>query len=131
MKYLSDYTQEATTKALNAHGAFWAFSQSQFNEQKKEGVKYVTMGSGLVCKSGHSQALADDLDAVRAAGIAQDIAENGLDGIIKRELYNHECFYTGDWQECAVQGAFSGYDIPDADVLRVYRAEYPNASKDM
>ena len=34
MKYLSDYTQEHLTKAIEKHGAFFAFSKSQFDEKK-------------------------------------------------------------------------------------------------
>ena len=48
MNYLSDYTSENQTKLLNDNGAFFAFSTKQLNEHKKEGVVYVSMGSGLI-----------------------------------------------------------------------------------
>jgi len=44
MKYLSDYTEEAQTKLFVEKGVFFAFSKDQFNEQKKEGVDYVSAG---------------------------------------------------------------------------------------
>ncbi|MGR5097050.1 DUF7659 family protein, partial [Vibrio maritimus] len=46
MKYLSDYTQEKQTALFNETGAFFAFSNQQFDEAKKDGVKYcrITMG---------------------------------------------------------------------------------------
>ena len=42
-------TTDYLTPILEANGAFFAFSQSQFDEQKKEGVIYVSMGAGLIC----------------------------------------------------------------------------------
>jgi hypothetical protein len=40
MKYLTDYTQEAQTKLFEEKGVFFAFSNKQFEEQRKEGIKY-------------------------------------------------------------------------------------------
>ena len=48
MKYLSHYTEEATTKLLTKYNGFFAFGQKQFDEAKKEGVKYVDRGAGLI-----------------------------------------------------------------------------------
>jgi len=39
MKYLTNYIEEEQTEALNRAGAFFAFSDKQFDEAKKEGVK--------------------------------------------------------------------------------------------
>ena len=49
MKYLINYIEEAQTKAFEKAGAFFAFSDKQFEEQKKEGVRYSYMGAGLIC----------------------------------------------------------------------------------
>ena len=38
----------------------------------------------------------NSIDEIQSSAIKKDIDENGIDGIIRRELYNHECFYTGD-----------------------------------
>lgn len=88
MKYLSDYTNEKQTQAFDEAGAFFAFSQKQFNEAKKEGV-------------------------------AQDIQENGKKAIIRRELFNHECFYTGDITGCVEK--LEDYDYSYDDIYQVYR----------
>lgn len=42
MKYLSDYTNVAKTELFKEKGVFFAFSQEQFDEQKKEGITYTT-----------------------------------------------------------------------------------------
>ena len=131
MKHLSDYTQEGITNVMNKYGAFFAFSKSQFEAAKVEGLQYESLSSGMIVPVGKGKAVIEEINAVGDAGIAQDIAENGLEAIIKRELYNHECFYTGDWKEAAFQGAFEGYDISEEDVHKVYRAEYAHAMESL
>jgi hypothetical protein len=96
MKYLSNYIEEKQTKAFDTAGAFFAFGQDQFNESKKDGVKYCDMGGGMVCPIDTARELRLALDQIYMQGIAQDIEENGLPAIILRELYNHEAFYTGN-----------------------------------
>jgi len=90
MKSLSDYTQQAQTKAFDDNGAFFSFGQKQFDEKKQEGVKYAHLGSGLICPSENAQTLIDQLDTIHTTAIKQDIAENGVKNIIHRELANHE-----------------------------------------
>ena len=125
MKPQSFYTENSISAATKINGAFWAFSDAQVKEQAIEGVKYVSLGSGLVCPENNAKALSVAFKQAIKAGREQDITENGKDAIIKRELYNHECFYTGDYLDCA--GALSGYGISDEDITRVYRAELPNS----
>ncbi len=100
MKYLSDYINDKQTQAFNELGAFFAFSNKQFDEAKKEGVKYSSMGAGLICPVGNEKQLYERLDEIHREGIALDIEENGKKAIIRRELFNHECFYTNDISDC-------------------------------
>ncbi|ELA6946598.1 hypothetical protein RBG11_004201 [Vibrio parahaemolyticus] len=127
MKTLNNYVQQAQTEALEKYGAFFAFSNQQFNEQRKDDVIYRQMGAGLICPSQHCQALFDDLAAINERGIAQDIAENGAEAIIKRELYNHECFYTGDPSDAI--DALQDYGFTNEQIMKVYLAEAPNAEQ--
>lgn len=96
MKYLSDYTKQAQTELLNELGAFFAFSNKQFNEAKKDGIKYVSLSSGLICPKDNVKTLIEGLDGINERGIKADIAENGIKEIIWRELGNHEAQITGD-----------------------------------
>ena len=118
MKYLSEYTNEAVTKALDNAGAFFAFSNEQFDEAKKENVKYVSMGMGMICPKENARQLEEDLDNAIKAGIAQDITENGLEAIIKRELNNHEAYYTRDLTSTIE--ALSAYPITAEDIKKVF-----------
>ena len=96
MKYLSEYTEEATTKLLDDNGAFFAFSKKQLDEQKKEGVEYVSMSVGMICPKENAQTIYDGLNSILDEGIKLDLAENGKKGVIHRELGNHEYSYTYD-----------------------------------
>lgn len=121
MKYLSNYTEAETTKALNKAGAFFAFSDRQFNEQKKEGVKYTSCGMGMICPRENVDQLIKDLDEAINNGIKQDIAENGIDAIITRELHNHEAGYTGS--TTATEEALSGYPITHEQVVNTFKSD--------
>jgi len=115
MKYLSNYIEGKQTAILNECGAFFAFSQKQLNEQKKEGVTYVLLGSsGLVCPKSNAQRLAEGLTRIASEGRKEDLAENGKKGVIHRELGNHEFSYTGDITDTV--SALSGYGITEEEI---------------
>ena len=124
MKYLNDYTKDATTKLFEDNGAFFAFSDKQLDEQKKEGVVYVSMGAGFVCPKNNALALHQGLRDVMARGISADIAENGKEAIIERELSNHEAYYTGDLENTFY--SLGGYGFTIEDVRGVYTATKAN-----
>lgn len=90
-------------------GAFFAFGDKQFEEKRKPGIEYVSCGAGLICPKGSARELLQGLKTIHEAGIAQDIAENSIDAIIERELYNHEAFYT--WEIDQTADALEDYPI--------------------
>ena len=115
MKYLREYTEEATSKALDKAGAFFAFSNEQAAEKVKPGVKYGSLGAGLICPVDTAKQLTIDLDNAITAGIAADLAENGRKGVIHRELGNHEYSYNQDPEDTI--GALACYGITADEVL--------------
>lgn len=124
MKNLSDYTQAGLTEILNQSGAFFAFSNDQFLQNKKEGVTYVDMEGGLICPKENANSLFELIEKNHLKGIAQDIAENGLDQIIKRELANHEAYYT-----CSISDTLDSlqlYNVTTNQVLAIYNVERLN-----
>lgn len=124
MKYLSDYTEEAIGAVLKECGAFFAFSSKQFDEQKQEGVDYVSIGSGTICPVDNIDKFLERIERVHKVGIACDIRDNGIREIIKRELINHECYYTGDPSDCVDK--LSDYPTTKEQIIEVFRAEMPN-----
>ena len=127
MKYLNEYTEEATTKLLDDNGAFFAFSKSQLDEQKKEGVEYVRMSMGMICPKENAQTIYVGLSSILFKGIAADLAENGRKGVIRRELGKHEYSYTYDISDTV--GALSWYGITAEEVQAEARPYLVDAFK--
>ena len=48
MKYLNDYTQDKINDVIKSNGGFFAFSNKQFEENKKDNIKYCQLYSGLI-----------------------------------------------------------------------------------
>jgi len=99
-------------------GVFFAFSDTQFEEQKKEGVKYASVGAGCICPVDNVKPFIKAFDAIQKQGIAQDIKENGKAAIIERELANYECYWTSDISGCV--DALEDYSFTVEDIQRVY-----------
>jgi len=123
MNYLSDYINDAQTELFNKVGAFFAFSNKQLEEKIKQGVKYANMGAGLICPVENAKELTSGLSNIQDKGIAKDIAENGIKAIIKRELYNHECYYTGDISDAI--DVLEQYDITPEQIIEVFNLGEP------
>jgi hypothetical protein len=121
MKYLSDYCEQGIKDILNKYGAFYAFNTEQFNEEKQEGVKYVNLRYGLIAPEEHAEKVVVEMIDNFDKAVKQDIEENGLDAIIRRELYNHEAFYTGSIE--STSDSLCAYPITDDDIIRIYIEE--------
>jgi len=119
MKFLQDYQEEKQTELFNRLGSFFAFSMKQFNEAKKDGMKYVNLGAGLITPKGTEEELITELDRIYKDAINQDVKENGKDAIIRRELYNHEATYTGDISSTV--DALQHYPIMEAEIFAVFQ----------
>jgi len=99
MKYLCTYMEDKQTALFEETNTFFAFSQKQFNEGKKEGITYINMGAGMLTDKRYVKKLTEGLEKIYKDSIQEDIKENGIDAIIKRELANHEAWYTMDIQD--------------------------------
>ena len=118
MKYLSDFTQEKQTALFKETGAFFAFSQQQFEESKVEGVDYVSLVAGLVVPKENAKRLIEELEKIKIEGVNNDLDEHGKKAIIRRELFNHECFYTGDISDCVDK--LASYKITEEEIQAQY-----------
>lgn len=122
MKYLNDYTKEAISQALEKTGSFFAFSDEQFDEQKKNDIEYVGLDAGLVAPKENAKKLLKMLDDAIEEGIKQDLRENKKKGVVLRELQNHEAFYTGSIEDTVK--ALKGYNIKREYIQAVYLSNY-------
>jgi hypothetical protein len=110
--------------------AFFAFSNSQLEDGLNGDNKsdYVNMGYGLICHKDTANTIVDELEQIRKDAIAEDISDNTIEGCIRRELYNHEAFWTGEIDTAL--GALDGYNVSEKQVIEIYRAEYPIATQE-
>jgi hypothetical protein len=118
MKYLSNYVEAKQSALFAKTGTYFAFSQKQYDEGKKEGINYVSLGAGIICPKENFTELTEGLETIQQAGMAQDLAENGKDAIILRELHNHESFYCGDIEDTVY--ALEDYGITRTEIIAVY-----------
>ena len=119
MKYLQDYMNEKQTKALEKAGAFFAFSNAQFDEEKKDGVKYANCGGGMIAESDKVDVLLEELNTIYKDSIKEDIEENGLESIVKRELNNHEAYYTQDLESTCK--SLADYPVTKEIISKIFR----------
>lgn len=118
MKYLSDYMQDAQTKLFDQTGTFFAFSKKQFDEKAKPGVTYCDAGGGMICPKGQAKTLFEGLDRIYRDGIKQDVEENGIEAIVIREIFNHECYYTGS--PSVVIEKLEDYPVTGEEIRRIF-----------
>ena len=129
MKYLTHYIEEERTKLFKDFGAFFAFNQEQADKGIIKGVKYVSLGAGLYCPKVNVDNLISGLDRVGTDGMAKDIVENGKEGIIRRELSNFECYYTGDLTTAL--DVLEPYGFTDEEISKVYSDNYLEMTEDL
>ena len=127
MKTLSYYTEKKTSEVLKKYGAFFAFSDKQFNENKKENTKYSRLYGGLIAPSENAKKIMSELKKVTDEGINQDIKENGIKNIIHRELANYECQIVGDITDA--YDILKDYGITKEQVLKEYKIFYQKCIK--
>jgi len=123
MKYLSDYMQQAQTELFNKTNTIFAFSEKQFEEQYTKGITYVDLGGGMLTPKQHAKEVAQELQKIYQEAMALDLKENGIQGVIERELGNHEVYYTNDLEP--VTDALKDYpEITQKDIIKVYQRKW-------
>ena len=123
MKYLSHYMNELRGDLFQKNDIIIAFGRKSFDEQKKDGVKYVNLGYGIICPKKNASTFRKEYKEMRKKAIAMDIAENGIDRIILREYANVEFGLTYDTD--AVMDQLEGYGVSLDKVISL-RAQYLN-----
>ncbi len=118
-KDLEEYMQSKRTKLFKETGAFFCFSQSQFDEARKEGIRYASLGSGLICPKDNAKKLKNGLEKIYRDSIAQDMFDNGKKNIIWREFANHECQVVDSPADCLDK--LEDYPITKEEILAQWK----------
>lgn len=123
-KKLSSYTDQPITELFNKYGAFWAFSNSQFNEAKKDNIEYVTFWGNCFCDKTTVKLFINEYHSIFEQQKNLFLLENKKEDIIKYELANYESFYTGEIEEAFE--VLKQYGFTLEEVKKVYYQELPN-----
>lgn len=111
-------TEDRISEALKKHGAFFAFSNEQFDEQKKEGIIYVSLGAGLIAPKATFKELLEDMKCASHQIIVSDKQTHTAEEIINRELANHEAQISGSIEDTAA--ALKGYGYSKDQIEKQY-----------
>ena len=115
---------EKQSEVFKKYKAFFAFSEKQLLEGMEENgltdrKGLCNMGAGMVCQKENANNLLKDLTKIYQDSIKQDVKENGINLIVRRELSNHECYYTGDCEACVEK--LADYPINPDDIVKIFR----------
>ncbi len=118
MTTIDHYNGSRINRIMKHHGAFFAFSSEQYELKARPGVRYASLGAGLIAPMQNACAVMEDLKTSTRISITADIAENGIDAIIMRELANHEANYTRDYSDALA--ALRCYGVTEEKMREVF-----------
>jgi len=121
MKTLNDYMDNKTSEIYDKYGAYFAFSSEQFNAKKAEGTTYTDVGFGLLCPTQNSEKIVPALIAVQTDAIKQRLTDYGIEKIIRYELSNYECYYTGSTEQA--KEVLYQYGATDSQISDIFKLE--------
>jgi|TARA_R100000482_G_scaffold122817_1_gene71341 hypothetical protein len=130
MKYLSEIMENRQSELWEKKKVFFAFNEEQFKEGMKKyyltsNDKIVNMGAGMFCPKKNAKEVNEQLDKIYKESIVDDMKQ-GKDNVILRELYNHECFWSGDITDCVEK--LSDYPITKEEIIEVFNKNYKKES---
>lgn len=112
------------TKILDNNGAFFAFTNDQFNEQANLLINYKSLGGGLYCPENNIDNLSAQLKDSHAFKINWELSNNTLKTIIWDSLANYECQISGDYNDA--YEALKPYGITEDDIKKEWPGYYQN-----
>jgi hypothetical protein len=98
---------------------FFAFSNKQFEEAQVKGTKYCDLGGNMIVPVKNAKDVVNGLTDITNQRVAAELSLYGKNAIIRRELFNHEVFITGDVADCV--DVVSLYGITKEEVDAQYR----------
>ena len=111
-------------KILDDNGAFFAFSNDQFNACANQSINYKSLGGGLYCPESNIDGLALQLKDSHTFKINWELSNNTLKDIIWYQLANHETQISGDYSDA--YEALKPYGITEDDIKKEWPSYYQN-----
>ena len=115
---------EKINALLTANGAFFAFTEQQYNDEALPGVEYKRLYAGMLCPSDNVKTVMNGLDSLSNEKTRWELANNSIKTIIWVSLANYECQITGDYND-AIE-ALKPYGITEDDIKTEWPAYYQN-----
>jgi len=104
------------SEIFDKHGAFFAFSNKQFEERANKNLKYTSCGAGLICPVDNKRVLQSEIDIAIKEHTKKDLDANGKKKIIWRELANYECQISYDISDAV--SALDSYGITEKEIQK-------------
>lgn len=118
-------SQDKQSELFTLLGVFFAFSNQQFGEQKKDGVNYTNLGCGMIAPRENVEEIIAGMDAIDK-WTGEELRRNvSADKYILDALCNYECFYTGDISD-ALEDAKNYYPDCTYESVRQVYSKYSN-----
>ncbi len=133
MKYLSNSMEKKRTELFKRTCAFYAFTRQQFVEGKlrnnlDKDVVLVTLREYFYVPRKYVEELREGLEEIEKERIREDLKENSIETIIKREMYNYGQFWEYNIDE--LHEKLKDYrDITRKKIRKVFTKEVENFYK--
>ena len=122
MKHLNNELEQE--KILNDNGAFFAFTEQQFNDEALLGIEYKRLYAGMLCPSYNVKTVLDGFDSLSNKKTEWELANNSIKDIIWDSLANYECQITGDYSDA--YDALKFYGITKDQIKEEWPGYYQN-----
>lgn len=124
MQSLGYYMNVAQHDLYKSLGAIFAPTQELFEKNRTENVEYRALASGMYVPVANALSVYESFETILNNAIAMDIAANGKEAIIRRELLSQHCFFDGE----VARGinALACYKFPREDIVSVYNTILAN-----
>ena len=109
---------------LTANGAFFAFTEQQYNDEALPGVDYKRLYAGMLCPSDNVKTVMDGLDNLSAEKIQFELANNTVKAMVWDALANYECQISGNYNDAIA--ALKVYGISEDDIKTEWPSYYQN-----
>lgn len=114
---------------MSKTGVFWAFNDEQFDENKTHkdapNSEYFSIGGGGYIHMSNKNKLNKFFKDIEPKLREEFISKIDINDLIKYELINHECYYTGDFSE-VIDKIRSYYNMPLDEINNKVKDVYLN-----
>ena len=118
-KTLKQIKHDEQTRIIKNNGAFFAFNDQQFKEQKKQNIIYVNMGVGLICPKNNAKTLKKELDDLNKKAIKKQMETQSIKDIVFKNCFNYELQYSFNGFE-QLKEILQDYPIKETELSLYY-----------